>query len=118
MNKTKWNKIKPAFRKINNNNQAIKRASNYTLTANYKIQTFKFRAKKGIITICPFLPCIFVFFEFSLSLYSNHHVSIDLYGLYAEINLNMQNRNNNITVIDSKRWLCKHGKITSKGAMF
>ena len=29
-------KIKPAFRK-NNNNEAIKRASNYTLTANYKI---------------------------------------------------------------------------------
>ena len=48
MNKTKWNKIKPALRKNNNNNQAIKRASNYTLTANYKIQTFKFRAKKGI----------------------------------------------------------------------
>ena len=51
MNKIKWNKIKPAFRKNNNNNQAIKRASNYTLTANYKIQTFKFRAKKGIVDL-------------------------------------------------------------------
>ena len=48
MNKTKWNKIKSAFRK-NYNNQAIKRASN--ITANYKIQTFKFRAKKGIVDL-------------------------------------------------------------------
>ena len=51
MNKTKWNNIKSAFRKNNNNNQAIKRASNYMLTANYKIQTFKFRAKKGIVDL-------------------------------------------------------------------
>ena len=51
MNKTNETKIKPAFRKNNNNNQAIKRASNYTLTANYKIQTFKFRAKKGIVDL-------------------------------------------------------------------
>ena len=51
MNKIKWNKIKPALRKNNNNNQAIKKANHYTLTANYKIQTFEFRAKKGIVDL-------------------------------------------------------------------